>query len=302
MSLSGFMFRVMAGRSDKRRDSSLTAPEDVTAICDINYANNKDIYNTLDIYFPKDVTDTLPVIVSYHGGGYVYGTKEIYKYYGMFLAQQGFVFVNFNYHLAPKAKFPTQLTEANLVFQWIVANGSKYHMDLNNVFLVGDSAGAQMASQYAAIVTNPDYASLFPFQIPSGFTLRAIALNCGMYETNVSEVEKSNRFTKDLFHDYFGKNPTESYGKDFLKMIDVLGHITSDFPPTYVMTSEYDFLKENALPLHDFLKSKNIPCEYKCYGDPSKEYMGHVCHVNMNLEEAKEINLDECNFFRNYIM
>ncbi|MCR4675342.1 MAG: alpha/beta hydrolase [Lachnospiraceae bacterium] len=301
MSLSGFLFRTMAGRSDKKRDLSLTVPDDVTAIYDINYANNKDIYNNLDIYYPKDVTKKLPVIVSYHGGGYVYGTKEIYKYYGMFLAQQGFVFVNFNYHLAPKAKFPNQLLEANLVFQWMVSNGKDYHMDLDNVFLVGDSAGAQMASQYAAMITNPDYAKLFPFQIPSGFTLKAIALNCGMYETNLHEAENSNRFSRDLFHDYFGKNPDITYGKSFPDMIDVLGHITSNYPPTYIMTSEYDFLKENAKPMYDFLTSKQIPCEIKCYGDASKKYMGHVCHVNMNLKEAKEINTDECQFFKKYI-
>lgn len=75
-----------------------------------------------------------------------------------------------------------------------------------------------------------------------------------------------------------------------------------DYPPTYVMTSYYDFLKENAQPMYEFLKGKGIPCAWKCYGSEDKKYMAHVCHVNMNLEEAKEINQDECAFFRKYLV
>lgn len=181
MSLTAKMFRMGAGRADAKRDANLVEPEDVTAVYDINYAGNADRYNLLDVYYPKDTEGLLPVIVSIHGGGYVYGTKEIYKFYGMYIAEQGFTFVNFNYHLAPEEKFPTQLTEANMVLEWMTEHANEYHMDLNNVFLVGDSAGAQMASQYAAIATNADYAKLFPFRVPEEIKIRAIGLNCGMY-------------------------------------------------------------------------------------------------------------------------
>ena len=66
MSLSGFMFGMMAGKSDNKRDASLVFPSEVEAIRDINYAGNNDIYNNLDIYFPKGTEGLLPVIVSYH--------------------------------------------------------------------------------------------------------------------------------------------------------------------------------------------------------------------------------------------
>lgn len=292
MSLSGFLFGMMAGKSDKKRDASLAFPEEVEAIRNINYAKNHDIYNNLDVYFPKGTSGELPVIVSYHGGGYVYGTKEIYQYYGAYLASKGFVFVNFNYHLAPKYKYPTQLTEANMVFQWIVENGEKYHMDTNNVFVVGDSAGAQMISQYMAIYSNKEYASLFPFEVPKGFCIRAAGLNCGLYSLPAGSTENLDRFTRDLMKDYMGKN-IEKYAA----MNDVLGNITSDYPPCYIMTAEYDFLKNNAKPMCDFLHSRGVEAQWKCYGTPEQNYMAHVCHVNMNLEEAKEINDDEVEFF-----
>ena len=126
MSFTGKMFRLTAGKADAKRDANLVAPEDVTAIYDVSYAGNEDSYNLLDVYYPKDTQGLLPVIVSVHGGGYVYGTKEVYKFYGMYLAQQGFTVVNFNYHLAPNAKFPTQLMETNMVLEWMVKHAEEY--------------------------------------------------------------------------------------------------------------------------------------------------------------------------------
>ena len=60
---------------------------------------------------------------------------------------------------------------------------------------------------------------------------------------------------KDLFSTWL------SMGKDFDvsdERLDVLGHITASYPPPYVMTSYYDFLKENAKPMYDFLTDKGI--------------------------------------------
>lgn len=175
-------------------------------------------------------------------------------------------------------------------------------MDLNNVFLVGDSAGAQLCSQYTAIATNEEYANLFEFKVPAEIRIRAIALNCGMYKISVEEA-KANKdsLTASLLTDYFGKNPKEHY-KDFEKKIDILGHINAYYPPTYIMTSYYDFLRANAEPMYHFLKNKGIETEWKCYGTEETKYMQHVCHVNMNLEESKKINSDECDFFKKYIV
>ncbi len=298
MSFTGFMFKTMAKKGDAKRDENLKEPADVVAKKDINYAGNRDQYNLLDVYYPQGTTEKLPVIVSIHGGGYVYGTKEVYKFYGMYLAQQGFAFVNFNYHLAPKAKFPTQLTETNMVMEWMVKNAEEYHLDINNVFIVGDSAGAQLASQFAAIYSNPEYAALFPFTIPKEIKLRAVGLNCGMYEIGLVDKKQSGveSMTPALMKDYLGKD-----GDKFGEMLKVKDHITAAYPPAYVMTSYYDFLKEKAEPMYQFLKEKGVDAQWKCYGTEETKYMQHVCHVNMNLEEAKEINQDECAFFRKYM-
>lgn len=297
MSIQTFIFKHMAAKGDKKRDANLVVPEDIHIDNDINYLGNTDKYNLLDVCYQKGTKGNQPTIVSIHGGGYIYGTKEIYKHYCVYLAGQGYTVVNFNYHLAPKAKFPSQLNEINQVMQWIAKNADKYHIDVENIFLVGDSAGAQMCSHYAAIFTNPEFEKLFPFATPQELKVRAIGLNCGMYEFSLDAGGKGNeKFTQDLYNMYVGRDYDEVKSQ-----LDVLGHITSDFPPTYVMTSYYDFLRANAEPMYNFLKDKGIETTWKCYGKEGQDYMGHVCHVNMNLEEAREINKDEVAFFEKFV-
>ena len=110
------------GASDAKRDAGLTTPSDIQRFDNICYGKDP-VWQSLDLYRPKSMDEKkLPVIVSVHGGAWVYGTKEVYQFYCMRLAQFGFAVVNFNYRLAPENKFPSSLEDTNLVFQWINAN------------------------------------------------------------------------------------------------------------------------------------------------------------------------------------
>ncbi len=297
MSLKLFFLRRMLARGDAKRDASLKIPEGVEIYKDINYLGNNDKWNCLDVYQKKDAKEPVPTIISIHGGAYIYGTKENYKYYGMYWATEGFTFVNFNYHLAPKNKFPGQLKEINDVMLWVSKNADKYHIDKNNIFLIGDSAGAQMCSHYAAIYSNSVYEELFPFSTPKDLKIRALALNCGMYNITPDTVGKSpSCITQDLFDMYVEKVDDKT-----LERLKVLENVIADYPPSFIMTSYYDFLKDNAEPMYNFLKGKGISTRYKCYGTKEQKYMAHVCNVNMKLDEAKEICQDEINFFKEFV-
>ena len=79
--------------SDAKRDAGLVPPENIERRLDIKYGPYKD--NLLDVYYLKGTGKPRPVIVSIHGGGYIYGDKELYSHYCMRLAQRGFSVVNF---------------------------------------------------------------------------------------------------------------------------------------------------------------------------------------------------------------
>jgi acetyl esterase/lipase len=221
---------------DNKRDKGLSTPEDVIRIDNISYGPFSN-WNLLDIYRPKDVKGTLPVIVNVHGGGWVYGNKETYQYYCMNLSQNGFVVVNFSYRLAPEHKYPAGIEDLNNVMKWIFDDSNNEGFDLNNIFLFGDSAGANMAALYSCICTNPTYAKEYDFDVPNNFVPKGLALGCGMYE--LEKLKTGSKLMKGVLKDLLGRN--EVHGE--LKLIEPLRYMTKDFPPAFIMTSTGDFLK-----------------------------------------------------------
>ena len=288
MSVESFSFWFFASRSDAKRDRGLKTPEDIRRIDRIPYGPDAR-WNTLDVYRPRGKAGKLPVIVNIHGGGYVYGSTKQYQFYCMGLAQRGFAVVSFNYHLAPKYKFPTPVRDTNLVMEWICRKAEIYGFDTDNVVIVGDSAGAQLASQYAVICTDPDYAKIMEITPPE-FTLRAVGLNCGMYDLK----ERAGEIPGNkLMVDYFTKDPSV-YGKK----LDVLSHVTEKFPPAYLLSAKGDFLVEQCRPMAELLRSKGVPCEYRIYGD---EKTGHVFHLDMRSDLARKANDEEIAFIREHL-
>lgn len=116
---------------------------------DVKYKNGK----KLDIYQPtKRVFDKIPVLVHFHGGGWVMGTKIFVnnaRFHGAFneLRDRGYAIISPRYTLAKRGQspFPACLTDAHDVLAWIEKNAHKYNFDVENVGIMGESAGAHIA-------------------------------------------------------------------------------------------------------------------------------------------------------------
>ena len=275
-------------RNDDIRDAGLTTPEDIVRFDDIVYGEDPK-WQSLDVYRPKAAEGkALPVIVSVHGGGWVYGDKERYQFYCMNLAQRGFAVVNFSYRLAPESKYPAPLEDTNAVFAWIMDNAEQYGFDREHIFAVGDSAGAHLLGLYSSICTNSEYAKEYAFQTPEGFAPTAVALNCGAYVITPERDELMREFLP-------GREPERE-----CELVDVLSHITPAFPPAFCMTSNGDFLKEQAPVLAAKLMEQTVPFVYRFYGDKDHE-LGHVFHCNIRTEHARLCNDEECDFFKRFL-
>jgi len=274
--------------NDAERDAGLTEPDDVEKYKDISYGPY-DRWNLLDVYRPlAQAGNRLPVIVNVHGGGYFYGDKELYRFYCMHLAQFGFSVINFNYRLSPENKFPAPLEDTMAVFKWISENYEEYGLDRSRVFMTGDSAGAQLASQFACICTNGAYASLFGFEIPSDIKLLGISLACGMYD-----IRRRTKESEEMMMDYFGDlDPMND------PRTEILANITSEYPPAYVFSASNDMLVDECVPFAEYLKNKGIGAESFIYGDPEDKSAAHVFHLNLRLPLGEEANRAQTAFFK----
>lgn len=285
MSLGSIIFRIMCTRSDNKRDKKLTTPPEVERFDNISYGPHKK-WHILDVYRPKGMSGRLPVIVSFHGGGFVYGTKKTYQFYCMELAKKGFAVINYNYRLAPKYRHPASLEDTNSVFVWLMKNAEKYSFDTENIFAAGDSAGAQGIALYACILTSGEYAKRYSFSPPEGLSIKGLALNCGIYDAETM-------FRDKVKPEYIPKNDSG----EALSDVTVVKHITEDFPPCYIMTSNADMLRDESPILKRKLEEKGVPHRYKVYGD-DEHPLYHVFHCDIRSEAAAEANNDECSFFR----
>lgn len=278
------------GANDAMRDANLSSPKDVKRYDNILYGDDP-VWQSLDVYCPRyksaNGNRLLPVIVNVHGGGWIYGTKEVYQYYCMSLCQRGFAVVNFNYRLAPEHPFPAALEDTERVFKWTAQNMAQYCIKKNNpsampsktdgehlmscapvIFAVGDSAGAHILALYAA--THKDS------------NLCAIALNCGAYHGPMGDLKEAVC------------NNSNAQNK-----MNALSKIGKDFPPTFCMTATGDSLKSESIDLFRRLVKAGVPCECRLYGT-ADNLLPHVFHVDINRKEAKECNDDTAAWFNKW--
>lgn len=279
--------------NDAKRDAGLKISDKVNICDNVSYGPyGRD--NLLCVYTPKNAEGKLPVIINIHGGGFFYGDKELYGLYSTDMAERGFAVVVFNYRLCPENLYPAPLVDINNVTKWVLANCVEFNFDRDRIFIVGDSAGGQLALNYTTILSNTDYSKLFAsdFEVPD-FIPRAVCLNSAL--TNLVKDGKISEGAKEILTVYLG---SAKKIKRNVERLDVQKYITSKFPPVFVMTAPNDFLFNEAKPLHELFLSRGVKSEYHLYGQPSDDWASHVFHLNLRLPAGRQCNDDEADFFR----
>jgi len=289
-------------QKDAVRDEGLTDRTDIRTEEDILYVESEseddENWHLMDLYYPKKVlsnNEKYPVIVSVHGGGWFYGDKKLYRHYCMKLSSYGYAVVNFNYRLCPEYQYPNGFMDVCQLMNYISNNADIYQLDMDNLFAVGDSAGAQLLSQYCVWATNSDYHALLDKEgIIKAPVPKKIALNCGVYDMRAmfgrEELFKWYLTDEDL------ENPMENTDlrRSFFGILD---HITSDFPETYLMLSVNDPLKVHTQSIKDKFDETGVVYVFKEWGEGSPAD-GHVFHVNLKSSLGEKCNDEEIAFFK----
>ena len=282
--------RLEWAEGDAKRDAGVVDPADVRRFTDIPYGLHPE--NMLDVYCPENTEGLLPTIISIHGGGWFYGSKQLYSHYCLRMAKRGFTVVNYDYRLAPEHKYPAPLEDACQVLHWVKDNADKYHIDVNNLFLVGDSAGGQLAFQLLTMIGSQQYTELFSFAPPQGISFRACGMNCGCYFMPLSKFVTPQKMGA-IFEAYFPK--------DYMPCVPSLKaqkYVNKHYPPAFVMSAWNDYLLCMAPPLHWLLRFKGVESILRIYGKKSQKDIGHVFHLNCHQPLADICNDDQAAFFR----
>ena len=295
MSLTSHIVRTLFTIGDLKRDLGWVPPTNVETVENVSYGSC-DKWHLLDLYRPKDAEGKLPVLLNIHGGAWVYGDKKVYAPYCMYLASQGFAVVNASYRLAPKHTFPAPLEDVGAMVEWVVDHAEEYGLDVSNLFFVGDSAGAHLATAYTAVQLNEAYANSFPgIKVDARFVPKGLLLNCGVFDMEV-EWKKQSRALTPFLTDLLGEKPTI----EAVKQMSPAQYITSGFPPVHLTTSNGDFLRKHSYRLKEVLEKKGVEVAFKEYGEKKKP-QGHVFHLNLKNKVGQQCNEDQIRYIRNLI-
>lgn len=118
----------------------------------------------LDVYRPwRNTTARLPVVLNFHGGGWVAGNRESRALAALPYLQMGFAVVNVQYRLANVALAPAAVEDTLCALQWVGRNAERYRFDLERVVTTGDSAGGHLALATAMIPADSPFANQCAF-------------------------------------------------------------------------------------------------------------------------------------------
>ena len=192
----------------------------------------------LDIYLPNEGDGPFPVIISIHGGAFMFGDKADGQLNPMINGlSQGYAIVSVNYRMSGEALFPANINDIKAAIRWIKANATKYKFNPKRIALWGGSAGGNLA---ALAGTSGDVTELEDLSMGNASqSSRVMAVVDWFGPTNFLLMDEQLKETGNGKPDHSETNSPESkvLGEKIttipakVKMANPESYITSDDPP-----------------------------------------------------------------------
>lgn len=207
----------------------------------------------MDVYYPENSAAPLPVIIDIHGGGWVYGTKEVNRIYCMLLAKRGYTVFNINYRLIPDCTLTEQMNDVSHALDYIGSHLGDYPCDSSRIYLVGDSAGGQLAAYACMINESDELCGLFSFD---KFNLKVNALGLISPNLYLNPFDFKNVYVRRLL----GKEYKDLPYVHYLHLEALLNK--ASIPPVFLATSVNDYMAvRQTVGAYEILQEHNIDSE-----------------------------------------
>lgn len=239
--------------------------------------DNKEL--TLDIYTNKEAKEATPIIIYIFGNGWIYGDKVIPSAIESIinlLKDEGYAVISTSYELMDdEVIFKDQISDVKDTIRWIYKNKDKYNFDVNNIGIIGPSAGAQLSmmaafsreDEFIGDQSLKSYSSKVKYIIDLFGPARLSKINLSVGPEEV--VEK------------FSDSDIEKLSKEF----SPIEYIREDLPDTLIIHS----LKDNIVPYETSVELYETALKYN---NNFELYTLQNCtHYLENLSNTEALNL-----------
>lgn len=220
------------------------------------------------VYTP-DGPGPFPVVVYFHGGGWVIADKQVYDGGARALAKQAnAVVVSVDYRLAPEAKFPAAWDDALASYKWVSENAASIKGDPMRMALAGESAGGNLAVSTAIAVR--DAGLRMPRHVLAVYPVAQTGdLNTKSYVDSAT-AKPLNKPMIGWFVDKLLAKPEDKMNP----RLDIVHANLKGLPPVTIINAQIDPLREDGAMLQNALKKAGVKVERKVYTGVSHEFFG----------------------------
>jgi acetyl esterase/lipase len=160
------------------------------------------------IYTPSGVTTPAPVIVYYHGGGFVLASNDVYDATPRGLANGAkAIVVSVDYRKAPEHKFPTAHDDAFAAYRWVLKNAGSFGGDAQRLALAGESAGGNLAENVAILAR--DQHERQPVHVLLVYPVASSNMSSKSYSDN-RDAKPLNKSMMAWFTDKYFRTPADA--------------------------------------------------------------------------------------------
>lgn len=223
----------------------------------------------------------LPVIVYYHGGGWVIADLDTYEPSAMALSDlTNAIVVSVAYRLGPENVFPTAHNDAFAAYKWVVENAAELGGDPNKIATAGESAGGNLAVAVALMAKEQDLK--MPVHILSVYPIADGDVQSPTYDQYENAVPLNRGLMKWFFNNYVPD--WEDSEEPLVNLIDA---DLSQLPSTTIINAEIDPLQHEGGELAEKLKEAGVDVKREVFSGVTHEFFGMAAVLEQAVEAQK---------------
>lgn len=220
-----------------------------------------------------------PVVVYFHGGGWVLADKDVYAAGARSIATKArAVVVSVDYRLAPEAPFPAQHEDALVTYRWAVDHAASMNGDPKRMAIAGESAGGNLA--IATAIAARDRELTMPLHIVSVYPIAQASNFSTPSYLDSADASPLNKPMMEWFAKHVFENPEDRSDP----RIDLLNADLKGLPPVTLINARIDPLRSDGDMLAQALEKAGVKITHRIYDGVTHEFFGMAAVVEKALE------------------
>lgn len=211
----------------------------------------------------------LPMVVYYHGGGWVIADLDTYDATPRAMAKQArAVVVSVEYRHAPEHKFPAAHDDAFAAYQRVWDNAGQLGGDQRRIAVMGESAGGNLAVHVALAAKQANVQA--PVAVVAVYPVAGVNTDAPSYREN-ADAKPLNK----AMMAWFMRHVLASDADKLDPRLDIVGRAdVKGLPPTTIITAQIDPLRSEGQALAEKLRRAGVPVEARDYEGVTHEFFG----------------------------